>query len=173
MFSLDLLELHNQRGISYVRCFRRRFGRIGFLYRSPFQLRIFQLLTDSHTFACPHKFGQIGVKSVMGKSRQFNSAVYAALSASQRNTENFRRLHGIFAENFIEIADTEHENCIRMFLFHLLILFEQWLIPLLNLLGKRFLFRRFRLDFGCRRRCWFDRVRRRRLNTVGIIQFQI
>ena len=36
-----------------------------FLLGSPFQLRVFQLLTYSHTLTCPHKFGQIGVKSMM------------------------------------------------------------------------------------------------------------
>ena len=62
-----------------------------------------------------------------------------------------------------------------MFLLHLLILFEQRLVPLFNLLGKRLLLRRFGLDFLLNLRCWcrLYRVRRRRLDTVGIIQFQI
>ncbi len=62
-----------------------------------------------------------------------------------------------------------------MFLFHLPVLFQQRLVLLLNLLGKRLFFRclslNFRFRLGCRSRLYG--VRRRWLDTVGIIQFQI
>ena len=150
-----------------------------FLFGSPFQFRVFQLLTDSHTFAGPHKFWQIGVKSMMRKPSQFNAVVKAVHPARQSNTKYFRRFDCILAENLVKIADTEHKNGVGMLLLHFLILFEQRLILLLNLLGEWLLFRSFRLYFGGRLylRLWcrgrFDRVRRRRLDTVGIIQLQI
>ena len=106
-----------------------------------FQLRILQLLADSHTFACPHKFWQIGVKSMMRKPSQFNAVVKAVHSARQSNTKYFRRFDCVFAENLIEVTHAEQKNGIGMLLLHLLILFEQRLILLFNLLGKRFLFR--------------------------------
>ncbi len=57
-----------------------------------------------------------------------------------------------------------------MFLFHLLILLHQRRIGEARL---PFHFRSFLLYLLFRRRSWSNRVRRRRLDTVGIIQFQI
>ncbi len=83
MFSLDLLELSNQRRIRYFRCFRRRFRSVCFLLLSPFQFRVFQLLADSHTLTCPHKFGQIRIESMVREACQLDTVVYAILSARQ------------------------------------------------------------------------------------------
>ena len=91
-------------------CFRRliRCNSLNnFLSGSLCQLRVFQLLTYSHTFSCPHKFGQIHIEGMMGKSCQLNPAVNAILTARESNAEYFRGLCRVFAENLIEIPDTE------------------------------------------------------------------
>ncbi len=175
MFSLYFLEPGNQRSISHFRCLRCRFWHIGFLLRCPFQFRVLQLFTDSHTMTGPHEFGQIYIKGMVRESRQLDTTVNAALPTGQGNAEYLGSLHSILAENFIEISDTEQQYCIGMFLFHLPILLQQRLIFLLNLLGDRLFFRRFCLYLllwlRCRSRLY--RVRGGRLDTVGIIQFQI
>ena len=128
----------------FLLSFRRliRCNRLDYpLFGSLCQFRVLQLLTYSHTFTGPHKFRQIGVKSMMGKSRQFYSIVNTVHPAGQCNAQYLRCFNRILSENLVEITDTEHKNGIGTFLFHLLILFEQRLILLFNLLGKRFLFR--------------------------------
>ena len=44
---------------------------------------------------------------MMGKSGQLDAAVNPVLPSRERNTEYIRGLHRVFAENLIEIPDTE------------------------------------------------------------------
>ena len=136
------------------------------------QFGVFQLLTYCHTFTGPYKFGQIGIEGMMWKSSQFYAAVNTGLATGQGYTQYFRGDNRILAENFIEISNSEKKYSIGMFLFHLLILLHQRCIREDRLL---FYLRSFSLWLllGSGRRSWCNRVRRRRFDTVGIIQFQI
>ena len=99
----------------------------------------------------------------MRKTSQFYTAVKSRLATSQGNTQNLGRSNGILAENLIEITHSKKQHSIGMFLFHFLILLHQRRIREARLLFDLW-------GFLWLRRDW---VRRRRRDTVGIIQFQI
>ena len=72
----------------------------------------------------PHEFGQIYIKGMVRESRQLDATVNAALPTGQGNAEYLGSLHRILAENLIEISDTEQQNRIGVFPFHLPILLQ-------------------------------------------------
>ena len=50
----------------YTRC--HQFGNASF-YEFLREFRVFELIADSHTFSSTDQFGQIGIESMMGKTR--------------------------------------------------------------------------------------------------------
>ena len=89
------------------------------------ELRILELLAYGHPLSGTHKLRQIAVESVMRKSGQFNILGRTIGSAREGYAQYFRCFDSIVGEGFIEIADTEKQNCVGMFGFHLDVLLHQ------------------------------------------------
>ena len=83
------------------------------------EFRILKLLADSHTLAGAHESWQIGVKSVVGKSRQLDVLTRTVGTLGERDAQDFRRGDGIGRKRFIEVAHAIEQNGIRMLFLHL------------------------------------------------------
>ena len=129
-----------------------------------FQLWIFKLFADSHTLPGPYELGKIGVEGMVRKSGKLDAPGIAVASARQGYAENFRSLDSINTHHLIEIANTEQQDCVRVFLLHLPVLRHQ----------RSFSdFCNFGFGRRCRLGCRHYRVWRGWLYPFGIIQFQI
>ena len=89
------------------------------------QLGVFQLFTDSHPFAGPYQFGQIGVERMVREAGQLDILCGAVCPAGKCNTQNFRCNDGIVRKSFIEIAHSEKQYGIGVLGLHLDVLFHQ------------------------------------------------
>ncbi len=103
---------------------------------------------------------------MVGKTCKFNAPCFAVASSGQCYAENFRSLDSIFPHHLIEVAYTEYQYRVRVFLLHFSILLHQR--------GIRYAFWLLHLIFGdllCR--FGLRRFRGRRCETPIIIEAQI
>jgi len=79
------------------------------------ELGVFQLVAYRHPSAGSYQLGQIGVEGVMGEARHFvGLAALAVVATGEGDAQYARRLHGIVAIGFIEIATPEEQQSIGM-----------------------------------------------------------
>ena len=85
-----------------------------------FLLGVFQLVADGHALARPDKFGQIGVKGMVGKAGHLNGLRLSGIaSAGKRNAKYGGSLDSVLAIGFIKVATTKQQQCVGMLGFHL------------------------------------------------------
>ena len=83
------------------------------------ELRIFQLVADGHASARPDEFGQIGIERMIGESGHSVLALVArpVVAVSQRDTQYPACVDGIVAVGLVEVATSEEQQCVGVFLF--------------------------------------------------------
>ena len=82
------------------------------------RLRVFQLVANGNSLACPDEFGQIGVEGVMGETCHCDALgrwVSAVVAPRQGNAKYFGGDDGILGIGFVEVATTEQQQCLGMF----------------------------------------------------------
>ena len=88
------------------------------------ELRVFQLVTNSHTLACPHQFRQIGVKRMEREARHFHMLGLSVGTLGKGNPQYLGSYNRIFRIGFVKVSTPEKHHCIRMFSLQLKILFH-------------------------------------------------
>jgi len=88
-------------------------------------LGVLQLLADGYPLARPHQLGQVGVDGVVGKARQLDERRRTVGAAREGDAQNAARLDGVFAEGFVEVADTKQQHGIGMHRLDGIILLHQ------------------------------------------------
>ena len=74
------------------------------------------MVAYSHAFARPDELRQIGIQRMMGKTGHLCGICIAFVVAfGEGNSQHARRLYGIFAVCFVEVAATEKQQGIGMF----------------------------------------------------------
>ncbi len=89
------------------------------------ELRILELLADSHALSGAHEFGEVGVERMVGESGKLNVGCVAVGTLGESDSKYFRCRDGIFGECLVEVANTEKQHGVGMFLFHLGILLHE------------------------------------------------
>ena len=71
------------------------------------QLRVFQLVANSHTLSGPHQLRQIRIQGMMWKSRHLNMLPYAIRTFGLYDTQYFRTNHGVLAIHLVKVSNPE------------------------------------------------------------------
>ena len=86
------------------------------------QLRIFELIADSHPLARPHQLRQVSVERMVGKARQLDMLRGSVGTLGERDAEDLGRLDSIVGKGLVEVAHTKEQDSIGMLLLELHVL---------------------------------------------------
>ena len=86
------------------------------------QLRVFELIADSHPLASPHQLRQVSVERMVGKAGQLDMLRGSVGTLGERDAEDLRRLDGIVGKGLVEVAHTKEQDSIGMLLLELQVL---------------------------------------------------
>ncbi len=78
------------------------------------QLRVFQLVANSHTLTGTYQFRQISIERMMWETSHLDGLPLAVGTFGQGNTENFGRNDSIGGIGFIEVTTTKQHDSIGM-----------------------------------------------------------
>ena len=95
------------------------------LYEGLGELRVLQLVADSHLVARLHHFRQIDVDGVVRHSGQFGERPAAAGFAGEHQAEHFAGDDSVLSEGLVEVADAEKHYTVRVLGLDLEILLHQ------------------------------------------------
>ena len=108
-----------ERGIAQNHARRNQFGDSA-LHEFLRELRVFQLVADSHALPRSDESWQIGVERMVREARHLCLSCSSLVATmGERNTENACRRHSIFHVCFIEVATAKEQNCIWMLSFQI------------------------------------------------------
>ena len=106
---------------SHTRC--NQFGDTS-LHQFLGQFRVFELVADSNTSACPNEFWQVGVESVMRKTSHSIALCSTIVTPCQCDAKYLCCISSIIAVCLIEITTTKQQQSIRMLCFKIKKLFH-------------------------------------------------
>ena len=86
------------------------------------QLRILELIADSHPLARPHQLRQVSVERMMGEPRQLDMLRRSVGTLGERDAEDLGSLNGIVGKGLVEVAHTKEQDSIGMLLLELHVL---------------------------------------------------
>ena len=90
------------------------------------ELRVFELLANSHTLTCTHEFWQIGVEGMVGEAGKLHRLRHAIGTTGEGDAQNLRGSNSIGGKRLIEVAHAEKQHSIGVLCFHLEVLLHQW-----------------------------------------------
>ena len=79
--------------------------------------RVFHLLGDSHLHARRGEFVQVLLEGMIGHAAHGHGVFAVLVAGRERDLENLRRPHRVFAEHLVEIPRTKKQDAVRIFLF--------------------------------------------------------